>query len=163
MEESNKLLSLKIEQTNLYLDLQSVEETTNRKKPKYKLSRAKILDQYLFNLLTKTDSGKSSLTLIIKREDWLNIASHKYLSEPFSYCDITKCIFHSEEELLAKIKDIKNGLPFVAKLKPNIYNKLLKLCKKAKYIHYLSDKSKKNIELSLQDIINEKLKKLHLD
>lgn len=162
MELPTQLLLLKIEEANLYLDKQSLEKTTNKRKPKYKLARSKILEQYLFHILTKRKSACiKSLTLKIKRDDWHNIVDNNYLKEDLSYCDVTKYALHDKALLLEKIKDPLNGFPFIAKLSLAKYEKLLKLCEKVKHVPKVSDAAKEIINLSLK--LDEKLKQLNLD
>jgi len=162
LELPTQLLSLKIEESHLYLDKQSLEKTTNKIKSKYKLSRSKILDQYLFHILTKRKSACiKSLTLKIKRDDWIDITDNNYLKEDLSYCDVTKYALHDEVLLLKKINDPLNGFPFVAKLSLAKYKRLLKLCERVKHVPKVSDAAKGIIELSL--VIDEKLKQLNLD
>ncbi len=162
MEFPTQLSSLKIEESHLYLDKQSPEKTTNRIKPKYKLARSKILDQYLFHILTKRKSACiQSLTLKIRRDDWIGITNNSYLSEALSYCDVTKYALHDGVLLLKKINDPLNGFPFVAKLSLAKYKRLLKLCERVKHVPKVSDAAKEIINLSLK--IDEKLKQLNLD
>jgi hypothetical protein len=165
LEIPTQLLLSKIEGSCLYLDKQSLEEYTGIRKPKYKLARSKILEQYLFHVLTKNKGTcKKILTLSIKREDWLDrIPGDGYLKEKCSYCDISKHVLHSEKSLINKIKYKKNGFPYVAKLSPNKYLKLLKLCKKSEKIPTISESTKEIIKLSLDNMLDDKLKGLGLD
>jgi len=158
----SKLLLLKIEESHLYLDKQSLEKTTNRIKPKYKLARSKLLEHYLFHLLTKRKSACiKSLTLKLKRDDWQDIVDKDYLREELSYCDVTKYALHDDSTLLVKINDPQNGFPFVAKLTQFKYERLLKICERVKHVPKVSDEAKEVIESSI--IIDEKLKQLNLD
>lgn len=162
MELPSDLLLHKITESHLYLDKQSLEERTGKIKSKYKLARSKILEQYLFHILTKSKSScKDSSTLKLRREDWENITNEDFLSEELSYCDITKYHIHGEASLLEKIKNPQNGFPLVAKLMRSKYIQLLKLCKKVRYNPYVSNAVKEVI--ASQSMIEERLKILGLD
>lgn len=164
MKLTDQLLLQKIIEANLYQDKLSLEKHTSIQKPKYKLARKKILEDFLFHYLTTTKNAcKKTSTITIKKQDWEDIASDEYLWADCSYCDISKYDLINEEELLKKIKDKNNGFPYVARMPIYKYKKLLKLCKKIKYILSISNETKEIIESSLHDIADEKLRQIGLD
>ena len=79
------------------------------------------------------------------------------------YCDLTKYEIISRPSLLEKIKDRKNGFPFVCKLLDSKYKKLLKLEKKMHKNPFLSKETKNIIEAGISESVDSLLSKLNLD
>ena len=158
----DELLLARIVKSHLYKDKRSLEKTTKRIRPKYKLARGIILEKYLFNLLTRTESAcNRRLTLIIGKEDWENVTK-EYPKKECSYCDITKCDILERDELLKKMRDKKNRFPYVAKLCDTKCKELENLWKKGRR-YPLSKPVREIIESPLSDFVDEKLRELRLD
>lgn len=165
MELPNEVLLSKIAKRGLYYDKKSKEETTGVIKPKYKLAGNNIpaIEQYFFHVLATTLSVcKASVTLRIRQQDWEERVKGSYLPKDISYCDLTKFEIMDGLELLEKIKDKKNGFPYVAKLCSSKYEKLKKLGKKMKYDTRISDEAIKIVINGLSDSADEIAMKLGL-
>jgi len=162
MQITDNVLLLKINEASAYYDKFSVEETIGKIKPKYKLMRSSILEQYFFNVLTKDMTAcKKKLTIRIEKDDWLNRA--KGYLEKCSFCDLTKYDIMDKEVLLKKIRDRNNLFLFVGKLCESKYNELKKLSKKVKYLPYISRETRNIVQNNLLGISNEKIKELGIN
>jgi hypothetical protein len=162
MQITNDTLLLKINEASAYYDKFSLEKSTGRIKPKYKLMRSSILEQYFFNVLTTDRTAcKKTLTIKIEKDDWLNRVKG-YLEER-SFCDLTKFDIIDEKVLLKKIRDKRNHFLFVGELCEKKYNKLKKLSKKVKYLTAISRETKDIVENSLIGIFDKRIKELGIN
>jgi len=97
-----------------YLDRLSVEATTGRIRPKYKLAikHQKDLDQFLFYILNGSSAAcVKNRTFEIKKQDWELITHPRYLRYPASYIDLqTHAEVTSGSEISTKRKR-KNNRP----------------------------------------------------
>ena len=163
MVSSDEVYLSKIVKRSLYCDKESKELITLKKKPKYKLAGNPILEKYFFHVLTTTkDACKKAVTLIINREDWEERAIDQYLPKETGYCDLRKYEIMDRSELLGKMKDKKNGFPYVAKLCIAKYDKLQKLKEKMKYNTLIPNEIKRIVMDGLSDRVDEIALKLGL-
>lgn len=163
MDFPDELLLGRIRQRNLYCDRQSREKLTDTVKPKLKLASRPVLDEYFFHVLTsQKGSCKARCTLFVRREEWTEVADVYYLGKPLSCCDITKFELIGKTELLYKMKDRKNGFPYVARMSPAKYGQLKKLAKKAVRMRDLGREDVAVVKEALADHIDEIKDKLRL-
>lgn len=162
MQITNDILLSKINEACAYYDKFSLERTTGKRKPKYKLMRSSILEQYFFNVLTRDITAcKKTLTVRIEKDDWLNRVK-SYLEE-CSFCDLTKFDIMDERVLLKKIRNKRNLFLFVGELCKRKYNKLKKLSKKVKYLPHISRETRNIVQNNLLGIFDKRIKELGID
>lgn len=160
----NELLLRKIQAKHLYLDRKSKEPTTNTIKPKYKLAGNIILEQYFFNIITKTLSAcKDRLTLKIEQKHWEDRVSGPYLKERVSFCDLTKWELLERKDLIEKMKDKANTFPYIARLCDSKYRELQHIRNRISRISYIPKEAKAIITEGISPIIDEVVSKLGLD
>jgi hypothetical protein len=126
MDLPNKTLLEKISKSHCYYDKKSKNKNYPfEEKPKYKLAGKPFLNNYFFHILT-TNKGACSkrVTLVIKKGDWIERASVRYLQEEVSYCDLESYEILIGNQLLKKMRDKKNGFFFAAKLCPSMCGKM---------------------------------------
>jgi hypothetical protein len=163
MPPSDVQLLNKIAKKNLYFDKRSRELTTNIVKPKYKLAGNSILDEYFFNILTTILAAcKTEFTLTIKQTDWENKRNGRYLNEPVSYCDLTKCELLDKLTLLKKMKDRHNKFRQVAKLADAKYEQLQNLQSRFASCPYVPRETKDMVDHGISDALDKIASKLGL-
>lgn len=163
MDLPDKILLTKITLKHLYLDKKSKEQTTNIIKAKYKLAGNSLPDigMYFFYVLTKTSAtGKAKFTLIIRQTDLENKIVGPYLTEPASYCDLTKFELLGPSDLLGKFRDKENGFPYIAKLCEMKYKELIKIQTKINKYPYISRDTKTIINRGMAETIDQIASKL---
>lgn len=149
----DKLLLSKIQTKNLFYDINSIEAVTGRERNKYKLAGNIITGVYTFFVTYSDDAHcKKHLTLTIPRSDWHN-ALTGYLKKPYSYIDLSKKVeVFGEAELLLKLRDTKNGFPFIACLCDKKYEELEDLRNKMPRGYELVDTKANLVDLALGDL-----------
>ncbi len=160
-----KILAIRIIQSNLYRDAKSIEKTTATIKPKLKLAGKPLrdLDLYFFNVLTSSSAScKQKCTLCIELADWENVVDWSFFREKSSYCDLTKFELMDASEVINKINDGKNGFPCIARLRAEKYRKLQSLREVVLKLPYVSDATKEIVGTALSEEMDEKLEKLGL-
>lgn len=121
----DNILLIAIQERNIYCDEMSVERSTGRQKKKYKLSRGDILGIYLFNVLMgEIDACNKRITSIIKCRDDLEDRVSGYLAGEHTYCDVSKLDSITKDEILAKMRDARNGFIYVAKVTSKKYKEI---------------------------------------
>ena len=138
---------------------------TNKTKPKYKLAGNFLLDFCFFHILTTSkDACKKLCTLTIQLSDWEDIVpKFKSKLKGVGYCDLTKFESMKIVVLLGKMKDEKNGFPYVCRLCDAKYKKLKKLTKNLYKYPHISRETKDFIENGISPSIDSILEKLNLD
>ena len=162
MDLPDEVLLTKVQTGNAHFDKLSIEESTGRIRPKYKLAGNKLLNIYIFFILTKRESAcKRRFTLRVYKKNWEK-RSPLHLKRACSYIDLTKNEVLEKDQILSKIKDKKNRFACVAKLCEEKYKELQNICRKMKSTPIISREVEDIIELSLLEITNERLRKLDL-
>ncbi len=163
MDLPDKILLTKITLKHLYLDKKSKEQTTNIIKPKYKLAGNSLPDigMYFFYVLTKTSAtGKAKFTLVIRQTDWENKIVGPYLTEPASYCDLTKFELLGPSDLLGKFRDKENGFPYIAKLCEMKFQELRKIQTKIQKNSLISRDTKSIVVRGMSKAVDQIASKL---
>jgi len=164
MDLPDEVLLTKVQTGNAHYDKRSIEESTGRIGAKYKLAGniIKLLDIYIFFILTKRESAcKGRFTLRVYKKNWEK-RSPLHLNRKYSYIDLTKNEVLEKDQILSKIKDKKNRFACVAKLCEEKYEELQNICRKMKSVPIISREVEDIIELGLLEITNERLRKLDL-
>jgi len=119
-------LTSHIKEQHAYFDFKSYEEYIKKVRRKYKLTAKTIkLEQNFypfFILTTRSQACQEALTVCIERDHWEQRKPGHL--ERTSYLDIKKIETLTEEEIILKIKDSKNGFPLVAKLCDKKYQEI---------------------------------------
>jgi hypothetical protein len=158
------ILLLKIISRSLFLDKKSQESLTGVIKRKYKLAGNAILENYFFNILTRTYSAcKADFTVCIEPNDWENKTLEPKFWGQNTYCDLTKCEILTKAQLVTKMKDKNNGFPFIAKLGERKFQQLQALRNKMASCLYISPETIDLIQKGISPMVSETLSKLHLD
>jgi hypothetical protein len=162
----DKTILNKITLKHLYLDKKSKEQATNIMKRKYKLAGNSLSDigMYFFYVLTKSPgTGKAKFTLAIKQTDWEEKIVGPYLTEPASYCDLTKFELLGPSDLLGKFRDKDNGFPYIAKLCEMKYKELIKIQSKIIKYPLISRDTKAIINRGMAETIDQIASKLGIE
>lgn len=163
MDFPDELLLKRIVQRNLYRDAKSLEQSTNTTKAKLKLASNPLLEQYFFHVLTsRRVSCKRDCTLFIPSDEWEEVAHPHHLSEPLSCCDISKFELLGKDELIEKMRDRKNGFPYVARMPVKRYRQLKKLMKTAVWMQYIATEDIPLLKEALAERVEEIAKELKL-
>lgn len=165
MDLPDQILLTKIIPKHLYFDKKSKELATNRIKPKYKLAGNSLPDlgAYFFYVLTKISSScKTNFKLIIKQTDWENKIIGPYLTEPVSYCDLSKYELLDRTILISKMKDKENGFPYIAKLCEAKFQELKKIQTKIQKYPLISRDTKNIIDRGMSETIDQIASKLDI-
>ena len=146
MELPDTILLNKITKQHIYCDKKSKEQSTNKIKPKYKLAGNFLLDECFFHVLTtRKGACKELCTLPLCLFGWEDVVFvFKSKLKDVCYCDLTKFEIMKCVILLKKMKDRKNGFPYVAKLSDQKYKELIKL---KKYLYKLPQTTKETREI----------------
>ena len=118
------LLLSQVQLSNVHYDIKSEEKAISYKKlvkPKYKLAghvlRIGPHSYFTFFVLTKNkDACRRDLRICFLQVDWED-KNPRYLRQPISYTDLTRCEAMDEKEVLSKIKDCNNRFIRVARLR----------------------------------------------
>jgi hypothetical protein len=175
MELPDDLLLSKVQPANVHYDKKSLERTVRHRQilnPKYKLAgnTIKPFALFIFFVLTTTkDACRRNLSICISQADWEEKVPN-CLNEKYSYTDLTKSEVMEKYEILAKMKDRKNGFKRVAKLCEKKYEELQNLLPRMREApRRLSEKEMIIADMALSlskstsEIAEEVLKKLRLD
>lgn len=128
-----------------YFDKKSIEESTGRKKKKYKLACNKVLNTYHFYVLTSNEEACSNwFKFRISREDWERITPN-HLRGPASFTDLKKVDVIDEDDLLQKISDTQNKFSLSGVLKQEKYDEFVDFCRTNAHLHHLRAPLRKTI------------------
>lgn len=142
-----------------YVDEQSVEETTNVCKRKYKLfiNRMPLIQEVLyFFVSTSKDYTNHNLTFSVTEKEWLYLIKDSLTSRPTQYLsgcshfDIRKICTENESDLMNKRKH--NHLACVAYL-PDTKQHLMRKCFENLRYQRLNPKEKTNLK-DVSDILS---------
>jgi hypothetical protein len=127
MELPDKFLLKKVRAQGVYCDRQSKEVATKIIKPKYKVAGNQLLNIFTFFVATKNKGAcQRGFTIEVQRKHWEQL-QQGHLSSPFGYIDITKLESFTDQEIISKMKDRRNGFPCVARLCDEKYQELRQL------------------------------------
>jgi hypothetical protein len=130
-DDAIKLMAIK--QKHAYYDKKSQHPYIRKIiKPKYKLATLQFYDlgQYLFFVFTSDRTAcQFQFLFSVTDADWREKVPGVAL--PASYCDHTRHEWLEQSELLFKIRDPRNGFPYVARLSDEKYSELQTIVKKA--------------------------------
>lgn len=127
---TDELYLARIESQNMYMDWDSFERKTAKRKPKFKLAGNSYSESEVCPFWISTSCKESCYhltTIKVQEKEWEDREPKALLGT--SYIDMNKYEMISRDDILTKCKDCDNGFPTVARMPDTRFKEFLDLKK----------------------------------